>query len=85
MITETSIKELKGIGEKTEKLFAKIGISTVGDMLRYYPRGYDIYEEPVSRRTGSGSKRHDFWPCAGIREPQPAGDNDACERSDRNA
>ena len=48
MITETSIKELKGIGEKTEKLFAKIGISTVGDMLRYYPRGYDIYEEPVS-------------------------------------
>lgn len=47
MITETSIKELKGIGEKTEKLFAKIGISTVGDMLRYYPRGYDIYEEPV--------------------------------------
>ena len=37
MITETSIKELKGIGEKTEKLFAKIGISTVGDMLRYYP------------------------------------------------
>ena len=33
MITETSIKELKGIGEKTEKLFAKIGISTV----RYAP------------------------------------------------
>ena len=48
MIKETSIKELKGIGEKTEKLFAKIGISTVGDMIRYYPRGYDIYEEPVS-------------------------------------
>ena len=34
MITETSIKELKGIGEKTEKLFAKIGISTVGDIIR---------------------------------------------------
>lgn len=47
MITETSIKELKGIGEKTEKLFAKIGISTIGDLIRYYPRGYDIYEEPV--------------------------------------
>lgn len=47
MITETKIKELKGIGEKTEKLFAKIGISTVGDLIRYYPRGYDIYEEPV--------------------------------------
>ena len=47
MITETSIKELKGIGEKIEKLFAKIGISTIGDLIRYYPRGYDIYEEPV--------------------------------------
>ena len=29
---------LKGIGEKTEKLFAKLGIYTVGDLLRYYPR-----------------------------------------------
>ena len=35
MITETSIKELKGIGEKTEKLFAKIGISTVGEAMIY--------------------------------------------------
>lgn len=47
MIETTKIIELKGIGEKTEKLFAKIGIETVGDLIRYYPRGYDVYEEAV--------------------------------------
>ena len=41
MIENTSIKELKGIGEKTQKLFEKVGVSTVGDLIRYYPRGYD--------------------------------------------
>ena len=48
MNEQSRINELKGIGEKTEKLFQKMGIYTVGDLLRYYPRGYDVYEEPVS-------------------------------------
>lgn len=47
MIEQTNIAELKGIGEKTQKLFAKVGIETVGDLIRYYPRGYDVYEEAV--------------------------------------
>ncbi len=47
MVESTKIKELKGIGEKTEKLFHKIGIDTVGDLIRYYPSGYDVYEEAV--------------------------------------
>lgn len=41
------VGELKGIGEKTEKLFQKMNIETIGDLLRYYPRKYDIYEKPV--------------------------------------
>ena len=41
------ISTLKGIGEKTEKIFQKAGIYTVGDLTRYFPRGYDVYEEPV--------------------------------------
>lgn len=45
MIEQTSIKEIKGVGEKTQKLFGKIGIYTVGDLIRYYPRGYGVYEE----------------------------------------
>ena len=47
MIDNTSIRDLKGIGDKTQKLFEKIGVSTVGDLIRYYPRGYDVYEDPV--------------------------------------
>ena len=48
MREQDSIRSLKGIGEKTEKLLGKLGIFTVGDFLRYYPRDYDEYQEPVS-------------------------------------
>ena len=48
MREQDSIRSIKGIGEKTEKLFTKLGIATVGDFLRYYPRDYDEYKEPVS-------------------------------------
>lgn len=47
MREQESIRNIKGIGEKTEKLLAKLGITTVGDFLRYYPREYDEYTEPV--------------------------------------
>lgn len=39
-----SIREIKGIGEKSEKLFAKLGISTVEELLFFYPREYEIVE-----------------------------------------
>lgn len=42
-----NINELKGIGEKTEKVFNKAGIHTTDDLLKYYPRNYDIYEMPL--------------------------------------
>lgn len=50
MEQKDSISVIKGIGEKTEKLFKKLTIFTVGDLIEYYPRGYDEYEEiiPVS-------------------------------------
>ena len=47
MNEKTPLRELKGVGEKTEKLFQKIGITTTEELLRYYPRTYDIYGEPV--------------------------------------
>lgn len=43
----TSLRTLKGVGEKTEKLFGKIGVTDVESLLSYYPRNYDAYEEPV--------------------------------------
>lgn len=42
------IEELKGIGDKTGKLFRRLGIETVEDLLHYYPRAYDPMEAPVS-------------------------------------
>ena len=41
------IGRLKGIGEKTEKLFQKMHIYNVSDLLYYFPREYAVYEEPV--------------------------------------
>ena len=41
------LRSLKGVGEKTEKLFQKIGVSTTEELLRYYPRNYEAYEEPI--------------------------------------
>ena len=42
-----SIVKIKGIGEKTQKAFQKIGIETVQDLLEHYPRGYDEFNLPV--------------------------------------
>lgn len=47
---QENIRSIKGIGEKTEKLLEKVGITTVGDFLGYYPRDYDEYKEPVTVR-----------------------------------
>ena len=43
-----SLRTLKGVGEKTEKLLIKAGIYDTEGLLRYYPRNYDIYEKPES-------------------------------------
>jgi ATP-dependent DNA helicase RecG len=45
-----NIKSLKGVGEKRAKLFEKLGITTVYDLLRHYPRGYEDFSKltPIS-------------------------------------
>ena len=42
-----NIREIKGIGEKTEQLFNKLGVSTTDELLEYYPRTYDEYKNPM--------------------------------------
>ena len=37
------LTEIKGIGEKTEKLFRKTGVTAVEELLTNYPTGYDKY------------------------------------------
>lgn len=41
------ISVIKGIGEKTEKVFHRLGIETVQDLIEHYPRGYEEFERPV--------------------------------------
>ena len=43
MELNSPIRALKGIGEKTEQLFHKIGVYTIRDILLYYPRDYVKY------------------------------------------
>ena len=40
------ITSVKGIGDKTAGLYARLGIFTVKDLIYYIPRSYISYEEP---------------------------------------
>ncbi len=44
---EKKIETLWGVGEKRAKLFNRLGIYTVGELLRFYPRAYEDYTSPV--------------------------------------
>lgn len=43
----TSVRQIKGIGEKTQKLLSKLHIETVADLVHHYPRCYITYPDPV--------------------------------------
>lgn len=47
MVKAEDIINLKGVGDKTEKLLNKAGIFTVRDLLYYYPRTYKRYSAPI--------------------------------------
>ncbi|MEG0812790.1 MAG: ATP-dependent DNA helicase RecG [Clostridium sp.] len=46
-MNQKSIVTIKGIGEKTAKLFKKLGVETTEDLLHDYPRAYDRFENPL--------------------------------------
>ncbi len=43
----SSITALKGVGEKTQCLYEKLHIRTVGELLAFYPRDYEVFAAPV--------------------------------------
>ncbi len=42
---EIPITKIKGIGEKKAALFKKLGVTSVGDLISYYPRTYDNWAD----------------------------------------
>lgn len=57
MNLNTSMKELKGIGDKNGALFHKLNIDTVGDLLQRFPRAYESYEQPVLLNAGAAMEK----------------------------
>ena len=70
---QQNITAVKGIGEKTAKLFQKIGVGTVEELLHYYPRAYagqrrhtgaGMVQYALSARDAQGGGTLYFpWPC----------------------
>ena len=50
------IQKLKGIGDKTAKLFYKLGIHNTEDLLMYYPRDYQTFDEPIKLSQGNNNE-----------------------------
>ena len=48
MDINSRISALKGVGEKTEKLLARLEIETVDQLVHHYPRCYTTYPEPIA-------------------------------------
>ena len=44
----TSISALKGVGAQRAKLFQKLGVHSLGGLLRLYPRDYRDWSSPLA-------------------------------------
>ena len=66
---DSPITSIKGIGEKTAMLFHRVGVHTVGELLSYYPRTYDMYQEPV---TFASLKAEEIQAVAGFLRKAPS-------------
>lgn len=58
MNLHSPVTDLKGIGEKTAVPFAKAGIYTVQDLIEYYPRAYELFEEPTEPEEMEDGKKY---------------------------
>ncbi len=54
---QDNIRYLAGVGEKRSLLFGKLGIDTVGALLRFYPRSYEDWSviTPIAKSRGVGN------------------------------
>ncbi|MBQ4545630.1 MAG: ATP-dependent DNA helicase RecG [Oscillospiraceae bacterium] len=59
MDLSSPLTALKGVGEKREKLYQKLGINNIGELLEHYPRGYLDLTGSLSIKDASAE-----FPCA---------------------
>lgn len=59
MDLSSPLTALKGVGEKREKLYHKLGITNIGELLEHYPRGYLDLTGTLAIKDAS-----DEFPCA---------------------
>ncbi|MDD5848913.1 MAG: ATP-dependent DNA helicase RecG [Firmicutes bacterium] len=57
---DTPLLAVKGIGEKTAALYEKVGLATCGDLIRYLPRSYDYYADPITASQAEAGKIQAF-------------------------
>ena len=50
---EFSIRDIKGIGPRKEALFARLHLTTVTDLLQYFPRDYEDRSHVFTHRAGA--------------------------------
>ena len=56
-----TVDSIKGIGEKTKEHFEKLGVSSVGELLTFYPRRYESFKTPsVVRRIRLHSEQKEW-------------------------
>ena len=51
LLDELDIKNLRGVGDKRAQLLRKLGVPTVGALLRFYPRAYEDWSEYTDIRS----------------------------------
>ena len=47
-VADRSVRELKGVGEQRAKQFEKLGVVTLRDLVRYFPRTYEDWSAPLT-------------------------------------
>ena len=45
------VKTLKGVGTKTAEALNNLNIQTVGDLINFYPREYEFWDEELDLNT----------------------------------
>ena len=61
MTADTGIVQIRGIGEKSARLYEKLDIYSVSDLLQHFPRKYETFSSPVPVSEGINNEINSFY------------------------